>query len=150
MGFLPKDYIGVHTRVENYHKDHTDKASILTEFRVDWSIVSFKATVTTNKWVFNWSSFGTIDKEKAFEKLETVAVGRALAFAWYEIKSWIASSEEMEIFESNNKRSLLDIINDMKSAKTQEDIIKFKDEWKLMAKSEKQIKWLQDEYSKLP
>jgi len=98
MGFIPKDYIGVHTRVEKYHTEHTDKASILTDFRVDWNIVSFKATITTDKWIFNWSSFWTIDKEKAFEKLETVAVGRALAFAWYDIKSGIASSEEMEIF----------------------------------------------------
>lgn len=101
MWFLPKDYVWVHTRVENYHKDHKEKASILTEFRIDWEIVSFKATVTTDKWVFNWSSFWTTDKEKAFEKLETVAVWRALAFAWYEIKSWIASSEEMENFEAN-------------------------------------------------
>ena len=98
MGFLPKDYVGVHTRVENYHKDHKDKASILTEFTITWNIVSFRAVVVTNKWSFSWSSFGTADKEKAFEKLETVAVGRALAFAWYEIKSGIASSEEMQEF----------------------------------------------------
>lgn len=96
MWFIPKDYVGVHTRVENYHKDHKEKASILTEFRIDWKIVSFKATVETSKGIFNWSSFGTTDKEKAFEKLETVAIWRALAFAGYEIQSWIASNEEMQ------------------------------------------------------
>lgn len=101
--YLPKWYVGVHTRVENYHKDHTESMSITTEFRLEMDIAIFKATVVTKKWIFNWSSFGRLEKEKAFEKLETVAVWRALAFAWYEVKSWIASSEEMENFRENEK-----------------------------------------------
>ena len=108
MLYLTKNYIGVHTKVENYHKEHKEKASILTEFKIDWKIVSFKATVETSKGIFNWSSFWTTDKEKAFEKLETVAVWRALAFAGYEIKSWIASQEEIEEFEKKEKSTQAD------------------------------------------
>ena len=37
----------------------------------------------------------------------------------------------------------------MKSASTVEDRVKFKDEWKTFAKSEKQVKWLTDEWNKL-
>ena len=103
MWFLPKDYVGVHTRVESFHKEHKEWMSINTEFKLQDNVAIFKATVTTKKWTFTWSSFWEVWKEKAFEKLETVAVGRALAFAWYEVKSWIASRDEMEVFESNKK-----------------------------------------------
>lgn len=44
-------------------------------------------------------SFGYNKGEKAFEKLETIAVGRALAFLGYAADGEIASSEEMEEFE---------------------------------------------------
>ncbi len=50
---------------------------------------------------------------------------------------------------NNEKRGLMEVINDMKSATTVEDRVKFKDEWKTFAKSEKQIKWLSDEWNKL-
>lgn len=99
MGYLPKDYVWVDKRIEKYHSEHTDNMSIDTTFEISNNIVIFKATVKTKKGTFTWSSFWQVGKEKAFEKLETVAVGRALAFAWYETTSWIASREEMENFE---------------------------------------------------
>lgn len=40
------------------------------------------------------------DGEKDFEKLETIAVGRALALLGYAVTGEIASSEEMEAFEA--------------------------------------------------
>lgn len=45
-------------------------------------------------------SFGKNAGEKAFEKLETVAVGRALALLGYLNNGQIATSEEMEEFEA--------------------------------------------------
>jgi len=102
-GFLPKDYVWVHTRVEKFHADHDKDISIDTEFRLESGVAIFKATVKTKKWTFTWSSFWKTDKEKAFEKLETVAVGRALAFAWYEVKGWIASSEEIEEWDKKTQ-----------------------------------------------
>ena len=50
---------------------------------------------------------------------------------------------------NNDERGLMQVINDMKKATTLEDRVKFKDEWKGFAKSEKQIKWLTDEWNKL-
>ena len=116
MWFLPKDYVWVHTRVEQFHKDYPS-GSITTSYDFHWDTVIFKATVIKNKdgvatnsnmndiftWKFNWTSFWSVKKDKALEKLETVAVGRALAFAGFEVKSWIASREEMENLQDNQK-----------------------------------------------
>jgi len=105
MSFLPKDYVPVHTRVQQFH-DKYPLWSILTDFKVeDWTAI-LKATIQTWDWrIFNWTSFWEIRKEKALEKLETVAVWRALAFAWFEIKSWIASQDEMEKFDEVSKQA---------------------------------------------
>lgn len=99
---LPKDYVSVATRVDQFHTDHEQGISIDTAFTLQWEVACFKATVTTKKGTFTWSSFGKLWREKAFEKLETVAVGRALAFAGYETRDGIASKEEMEVFDTNN------------------------------------------------
>ena len=45
-------------------------------------------------------ALGKAGNEKAFEKLETIAVGRALALLGYATDGEIASSEEMEEFEA--------------------------------------------------
>jgi hypothetical protein len=82
--FLPKDYVGVHVRVDQFH-DRYPQGSITTEFTVSDGLCQFRAVVTCDvsvpSRVFTGSSFGELKKEKALEKLETVAVGRALAFA---------------------------------------------------------------------
>lgn len=49
---------------------------------------------------FNGHSFGSLKGEKALEKLETVAVGRALAFMGIGIVESIASSDEMANFQN--------------------------------------------------
>ena len=101
MWFIPKDYVWVHTRVQKAHDKYLEKLSIETTFDIKDKIVFFKAIVSIWKQVFNWSSFWELWKDKAFEKLETVAVWRALAFAWFEIQDWIASKDEMDKFEKN-------------------------------------------------
>ena len=64
--------------------------------------VYFKAIVTPDiekpERVFTGHSFGNIQKEKALEKLETVAVGRALAFMGIGIVEGIASADEIQNF----------------------------------------------------
>ena len=152
MWFLPKDYVGVHTRVENFHKDHDNDMSIDTHFELQWEVAIFKAEVKTKKWTFTWSSFWKLWKEKAFEKLETVAVGRALAFAWYEVKNWIASREEVENFEKIsqkvNKKELIEYIEEIREEKDINHIETLYKEaifWKL---SEKQKNWLIEECKK--
>lgn len=101
MWFLPKDYVSVSTRVEQFHAKFP-KWSMDTSFEINWNIVIFKTKVSMwDDRTFTWHSFWTVWKEKAFEKLETVSVGRALAFAWFETTSGIASREEMEVFNDN-------------------------------------------------
>lgn len=67
-------------------------------------------------------SFGNIGDEKAFEKLETISVGRALALLGYASDGEIASSEEMEEFEAYKKNQkeeaklmALETLNDVKT-----------------------------------
>lgn len=103
MSFLPKDYVKVVKRLQEYHAEHTEKMSIDTSFEINWDFVSFKATVVTKKWIFTGSSFGKTNKDKSFEKLETVAVWRALAFAWYSATDDIASQEEMDKYNEDTK-----------------------------------------------
>ncbi len=98
--FLPKDYVGVNVRVDQAHEKHKEKLSIVTTFDIKDQTVIFNAKVTFGDQVFTGHSFGQVWKEKAFEKLETVAVWRALAFAGFETREWIASREEMEVWES--------------------------------------------------
>lgn len=105
--FIPKDYVPVHTRVQKMH-DENEQCSVQTQYTLLWDkdTVVFQATVITSKWSYNWTSFGSIEKDKALEKLETVAVWRALAFAWYEIQSWLASEDEMERFAKKQEGEL--------------------------------------------
>lgn len=69
------------------------------------SQVMFKATVTKDKKDESSASatghsLGINKGVKAFEKLETIAVGRALAMLGYASDGEIASAEEMEEFEA--------------------------------------------------
>jgi len=54
--------------------------------------------------------------EKAFEKLETVAVGRALALLGYSMSGEIASTEEMEAFEEYRAEKRLEKIQSATAA----------------------------------
>lgn len=70
------------------------------------SYVVFKATISKGDTILaTGHGFNAIAKEKAFEKAETVAVGRALAFfdPQYGGESELASQEEMEKFAELTK-----------------------------------------------
>lgn len=99
-----------------------------------------------------WSNNKNFDLWDAYKWATTDAITKIASWIWIwaDVFKWLQKwwSTPKEDF-NNDKRGLMDIINDMKSAKTIEDKIKFKDEWKLIAKSEKQIKWLNDEWIKL-
>ena len=116
--FLPKDYVPVSKRVEQFHEKHP-KWSIQTQYELNWDTVIFQATITFDDRVFNWTAFWSIKKDKALEKLESVSVWRALAFAWFEVQGWIASKEEMENFEDNSEeeKEIFDIDRYMKFKK---------------------------------
>ena len=100
-----KQYAPVGERIKAFHKEL--KGSITSECTFQEGWVYFKATVSIlnedgEYFTYNGHSFGKVDKEKALEKLETVAVGRALAFAGFAPDGSIASAEEMEKFHGNS------------------------------------------------
>jgi len=97
-----KDYAPVSARVEQFHKDHED-GSVSTKVDFVGEQVVVKAVIKFGERVFTGHSFGTTKSEKAFEKLETTAVGRALAFAGYLAGGEIASYDEMQEFVEQPK-----------------------------------------------
>lgn len=112
------DYAKVADRLKAFREENP-KAKILTESRSDGMRITFKAYIWRNKeelvelvksgvekdlLMMTADANGSAQKEfnnteKNFEKLETVAVGRALALLGYATNGEVASSEEMEEFE---------------------------------------------------
>lgn len=89
-------YAKVAARSAEFHKDN-DKCSIETTCEFKEGYVLFAATVTTSKGTFTGHSMDKVGgRQKQFEKQETIAVGRALAFAGYLASGDIACAEEME------------------------------------------------------
>ncbi len=94
--------------------------------------VLFKARILADKGESNSAeatghALGTTGaKAKDFEKLETIAVGRALALLGYASDGEIVSSEEMEEFEAHQKEKKETLIMEMRErleeAKTLEEL----------------------------
>lgn len=99
-------YAKVATRVASLH-DRNECCNIETSYEFAENLVIFAAKVTIGTYVFTGHSMGRIDEPKSFEKLETIAVGRALAFAGYLASGEIACAEEMDdVVTSMQLRSL--------------------------------------------
>ena len=96
-----KDYAQVNDRLKAFHSQYPN-GSIITEPNLTGEVAFVKAIVTPDvanpTRIYSASSYGTLRGVKAFEKLETVAVGRALAYLGFSIDGSIASAEEMEEF----------------------------------------------------
>lgn len=88
-------YAKVAARSAEFHKDN-ETCSIETSCEFKEGYVLFTAKVTTKKGTFTGHSMDKIGaRQKQFEKQETIAVGRALAFAGYLASGDIACAEEM-------------------------------------------------------
>jgi hypothetical protein len=96
-----KDYCQVKDRVKAFNEEYPN-GSIVTEPKFVTDLVTVKATVTPDcskpERFFTAHSFGSLKGSKAFEKQETIAVGRALAYLGFGIDGSVASSDEMEVF----------------------------------------------------
>lgn len=123
------NYAKVVDRLNAFRSDYP-RSKILTQSKIVDGTITFKAFVWKDKdellevlkqgidkeaIYYTADSEGTAQKEvnkseKNFEKLETIAVGRALALLGYAVSGEIASTEEMEEFE------------DYKAQKYQEDV----------------------------
>lgn len=99
------EYATVPQRLLEFRKKHP-RSSVTTQpaFNEDGSVV-FTAKIVKDKKDPNSAeatghSYGKLTGDKAFEKLETIATGRALALLGYLNNGQIATSEEMEEFEA--------------------------------------------------
>jgi hypothetical protein len=97
------DYATVPTRLKAF-REANPRASITTEPTINGDTIVFKATIKQDQADPNSAeatghSYGTNTGGKAFERLETVALGRCLAILGYLNNGQIASTEEMEDFE---------------------------------------------------
>lgn len=97
-----KEYAQVKDRLKEFRND-CPNGLIESSYEFHGDNMTFKARVLKDK--SNPASaeavghsFGPLKGEKAFEKLETIAVGRALALLGYAQDGEIASGEEMEEF----------------------------------------------------
>ena len=99
-----KQYAPVKERVKAFHEDNANGAIVTNWFTAfdEEKILCFKATVIPNveneDRFFTGHAMGGLKQVKSFEKLESIAVGRALANAGYLSDGEIASADEMESF----------------------------------------------------
>lgn len=139
-----KDYAQVSDRVAAFHKANKNGA-IKTELELKDSLAVFRATVILDvknpERSFPGTSMGTYSGAKALEKLETIAVGRALAFAGFLSDGEIASSEEMQKYEENQTAVNPDeAIKKLTAAKTLEELQKA---WVSLTEAERQNQMIQ-------
>ena len=98
-----KQYAQVKDRVKAFREENPNGMIETVVEILSEGFVKVRATVTKEAGnekspMANGHSFGNVKNQKGFEKLESVAVGRALAFLGYLSDGEIASSDEMEEF----------------------------------------------------
>ena len=122
-----KQYAQVKDRLQEFRKANPHAKIETTPAIQDDGSILFKAYILTNKADPNSAdatghALGNSKDVKSFEKLETIAVGRALALLGYASDGEIASSEEMEEFlaqkEEKHKEMILDATEKLTSTKT--------------------------------
>jgi hypothetical protein len=106
MKLKGKDYVAVKDRVLFFNEEYSN-GSITTEMQSMEGGVCVKAIVypdiSNKERYFTGRSFGKLQNEKALEKLETVAVGRALAFMGIGVVESIASADEIKEYNESTK-----------------------------------------------
>lgn len=103
-----REYVQVDTRVEYFNQTYPNGCITTSYTRQDGSGYIFQAKVTPDmekpNRFFTGHSYGEVGREKAMEKLETVAVGRALAFMGIGIVEGIASADEIHKYQETKGR----------------------------------------------
>ena len=134
------EYATVPVRLTAF-REANPRADIFTEynFTEDKNVV-FKATIISDRADDNsaratGTSFGKMTGEKAFEKQETIAIGRALSVLGYLNNGMIASSEEMEEFEAFQSAKYLEKIE---AATAVDELVELFNEMDAVSKKELQ------------
>lgn len=119
------DYATVPQRLKEFRSTNP-RAIVETKPTITDGTLIFEARIVADKSDPNSAeatghSYGEIKGEKAFEKLETVAVGRALALLGYLNNGQIATTEEMQEFEAFKESQLEKVVEKIKTAKTKDE-----------------------------
>jgi hypothetical protein len=118
LGNTGVDYAKVPDRLKQFREEHP-KASIETKptFNEDGSLFFSAKIVSDKSDESSPEATGTayynkteLNKTKAFEKLETISVGRALALLGYLNSGEVATTEEMEEFNEYRQQKIDDAI----------------------------------------
>lgn len=109
------EYAKVNDRLLEFRTD-CPRGSIVTSFQLVTDRIIFKSHIvkdrgdTTSAEATGHATGKDDGTEKVFEKLETIATGRALALLGYGAKGEIASSEEMEAFLADKQEKLAEAV----------------------------------------
>lgn len=115
------EYAKVNDRLLEF-REANPKGSIVTSFQLVTDRIIFKAHIVKDRGDVTSAeatghATGKDDgSEKVFEKLETIATGRALALLGYGAKGEIASSEEMEAFLADREEKMAEQIMEVTEA----------------------------------
>lgn len=99
-----KEYVQVKDRIIYFNEKYpAGKIETAPTFQGNHVLCSTKVTpdITLPDRFFTGHSYGTINAEKAFEKLETVAVGRALAMMGIGVLESVASADEINEWQAS-------------------------------------------------
>lgn len=118
-----KAYATVPTRIKEFRESCPNgliesKPEFLADGKVMFTARILKDKSNSSSGESTGHAIGKLTGDKAFEKLETIAVGRALALLGFMASGEIASSEEMEEFNSyqvSKKETAIETINATKS-----------------------------------
>jgi len=120
------DYATVPQRLKQFRQDNPRSiVETKPEFMPDGTVV-FSARIVKDKADESSAeatghSYGKLGESKAFEKLETIATGRALALLGYLNNGQVATTEEMEEFESYKAEQFESVMDEIKKAKKREE-----------------------------
>ena len=119
-------YATVPTRLKEF-REKNPRSSVVTEPTITDTRVIFKATIITDladetSARSTGHAYGELKDDKAFEKLETVATGRALALLGYLNNGQVATTEEMEEFELFQENKFAEAVESVAKATTREEM----------------------------
>lgn len=154
MNLQGKEYAQVKDRLQEFRKD-CPNGLVETSPTIEGNTIMFRARVLKDKSdptsaEASGHSFGENKGQKAFEKLETIAVGRALALLGYASDGDIASSEEMEEFVAFQEEKRAKMIEDMTARLSRaKNLVEVKKIWAEMPiKARQELETLKEELKK--